>query len=1082
MITAAELQAAGLIAGNINAISFNLSAVPSPNTPPTDYQISLGTTSNSTLSAWTTTGLTTVFGPATPPTITTGWNTITFSAPYAWDGVSNILVDIRGTELYGSANAVTYNTTTSGNTTLYAYTTTSNPSFWTSDPTPSTSTSRMNTRFNGQGVSVCASPRTAVVATIGAAPALSITPDTSICNNAVLALNVTSNLSDFDSYVWTPEADLYTDAACTTPYTVGANASTVYLKSTTAATTEYFCSALNSGTGCTNMDTVEVTVLPAAAVASASPDAICVSGSSVIDVTPNTGFGTATFQWMESTDNVTFSDVVGANATSYSTPVLTDTTYYKLVVEVGSTVCLESSVASVIVHNPSLLTAVTDSVCGDVPATLTATTDAGYDVYWFSDALGTNLLSTGSPFVTPDITAATTYYVAAGVDFAGGIAGAPNTGISASLTSQTSTTSGINFDVLATEATIHSVDIYPTAAIGSAFTIRVSQGGTTIATYSGLTTVSGSETTPVVMTVPVEFTLPAGTGYLMTLSVNPGVIRNSGGDAFPYTIPGYLTLTSSTLSGYYYYLYNWNATSGCLSALTPLTVEHTTAPAITVTASAGTICQGESTNVSASSSNAGYTYTWQAGALSGATQSVSPTTDSTFNVVATDNSGGANDGCIANGSVSIVVNPVPVSLSIDVSDNSICAGETIDLFADAVSGDLATDTIFAESFENAGTIPAGWVAALDVDGNATNAALTYPTTTSYPSGFNAYDGTYLVRFNSYSVGVGNSARLSNSTGFPTTGYDQVDVTFAMMRDDGYSTDNDNVALQYSTDGTTWYTLGTPFSRYSAAGDAWEVKSVTLPDSLENLSTLYIAFLFTSAYGNDVYIDYVNVKGYYPAPATYEWTSVPAGFTSTQQNPMGVAPTVTTQYTVAAFNSYGCSLTADTTVTVNPIPSVYLGADQDICDTTTITLDAGNPGSTFNWSTGGSAQTESILGADLGAGANVVSVTVTSAAGCIGYDEVTITVTVCDGIEDPTMHISYYPNPATDMLNLDLSELPAGDYRFEMFNMQGQKVMDRILVNEGNVILVNLLDVAPGSYVISVNGNNNSFRNYLTIQE
>ena len=51
--------------------------------------------------------------------------------------------------------------------------------------------------------------------------------------------------------------------------------------------------------------------------------------------------------------------------------------------------------------------------------------------------------------------------------------------------------------------------------------------------------------------------------------------------------------------------------------------------------------------------------------------------------------------------------------------------------------------------------------------------------------------------------------------------------------------------------------------------------------------------------------------------SYSWTSIPAGFTSSQQNPL-VSPTVTTQYTVTTNDSSG-SVQANTTVTVTALP-------------------------------------------------------------------------------------------------------------------------------------------------------------------
>jgi len=553
---------------------------------------------------------------------------------------------------------------------------------------------------------------------------------------------------------------------------------------------------------------------------------------------------------------------------------------------------------------------------------------------------------------------------------------------------------------------------------------------------------------------------------------------------FPYSLGangqitnGYISGTSTT----YYFFYNWVMSGECESARTAVSANIKTAPVITVAANDSTICQNESVSLTATSANdPDYAYSWTPVVATGATLNDSPMTTTTYNVVATDSTGGINDGCIAYGSVTVTVNPSPILVSASASDSSVCSGSSINLFGNGDPNINPTETLMTESFENAGAIPSGWASELDVDGNATNATFYYTTSSTYPTGFTAYDGSYFVRFNSYSVNSPNAARLKTSNPISTIGKTGLELSFAWTVDDGYTSSHDSLSIQYSTDGTTWNTVMGIIRNDTV--DAWTMQNVTLPVAAENQASLYIAFLFTSAYGNDCHLDYVNLTGLNDVTPTYTWTSTPAGFTSGNQNPVNVAPTANTTYTLAVENMFNCITTDDVTVTVNPLPIVYLGSDQDICDTTTITLDAGNPGSTYTWSTGGTSQTEDVLGSDLGAGANVVSVTVTTAAGCIGFDDVTINVTICDGIEDPSVQISYYPNPATDQLNLDLSQLPSGDYRFELLDMQGQKVIDRIIINDGSVMTLSLTDVAPGSYIISVTGNNNSFRNYLSIQK
>ncbi len=170
LITADELDAAGLVAGMINSVAFNVLTVPDPNSPPADYTISLGTTTLSTLSSWQTTDLVKCYGPAPPPSIVAGWNTIDLTTPYYWDGVSNIIVDLKGTENNGMGNAITYNSTTSAPMLLYAYSTQPDPGFWTYNPTPTPTTSRLNVKLGCTTGNICISPRAAVMAIIKSIP------------------------------------------------------------------------------------------------------------------------------------------------------------------------------------------------------------------------------------------------------------------------------------------------------------------------------------------------------------------------------------------------------------------------------------------------------------------------------------------------------------------------------------------------------------------------------------------------------------------------------------------------------------------------------------------------------------------------------------------------------------------------------------------------------------------------------------------------------------------------------------------------------------------------------------------------
>jgi len=164
---------------------------------------------------------------------------------------------------------------------------------------------------------------------------------------------------------------------------------------------------------------------------------------------------------------------------------------------------------------------------------------------------------------------------------------------------------------------------------------------------------------------------------------------------------------------------------------------------------------------------------------------------------------------------------------------------------------ISPTPLMTESFENGGSIPAGW----KIDTIAPDNALTFPAATSHPSGYNAYNGTYLVRFNSYDYGNG-VIRLKRTTPISTVGCTSVNVDFAWLESSAYSSSNDRVEVEWSLNGTTWNSAGT-FPRYNAV-EGWKIKTQPLPLSAGGQATLYIAFKFTSEFGNDCYLDLAKV--------------------------------------------------------------------------------------------------------------------------------------------------------------------------------------------------------------------------------
>jgi len=86
------------------------------------------------------------------------------------------------------------------------------------------------------------------------------------------------------------------------------------------------------------------------------------------------------------------------------------------------------------------------------------------------------------------------------------------------------------------------------------------------------------------------------------------------------------------------------------------------------------------------------------------------------------------------------------------------------------------------------------------------------------------------------------------------------------------------------------------------------------------------------------------------------------------------------YSVDIESTDGCVITDNSVITIRPLPIINLGADISICANATITLDAGNPGATYNWNSGDQTQTVVVMDSGL------YAVTVTTIYDCVASAE------------------------------------------------------------------------------------------------
>lgn len=264
---ASELTAAGMGAGTIASIKFNVTALNGADLVD-NYTIKIGSTAVASLSSssWeTVTG--TAYGPVNYTPVM-GLNTFVFTAPFVWDGTSNIIIEICN----GSVNAP--NSVTYSNNVTVPWTTglsfngshtfrvdgQAGPLCGTTTTTNTgTQTTRPNIIFGWAAATPCTTPPVA-----GTAAA---TPATGYCEGAAIALQLTGNsYGTGQTYQWqraTAAAGPYTNAgaALSGPaYTVTATATPVYYRAaiTCSGMTVYSGNVLVAGSPALSANTYTI--------------------------------------------------------------------------------------------------------------------------------------------------------------------------------------------------------------------------------------------------------------------------------------------------------------------------------------------------------------------------------------------------------------------------------------------------------------------------------------------------------------------------------------------------------------------------------------------------------------------------------------------------------------------------------------------------------------------------------------------------------------------------------------------------------------------------------------------------------
>jgi hypothetical protein len=583
IIPASELNAAGINAGTLTSVALNITAAGT--LPMIDLSLKIGTTSATDMTAFVTTPLTTVFTSASYMPVT-GINTLTFTTPFTWDGSSNIILEF----CHGNAGSTaTMSRTALVDATSYVSSIKTHTSAATAATVqcPNTTTNvltySVRPQFTFGYEPGCVGSRVPVVATITTPPALTTSGSKTICSNAIDSIQVTSGAASFNTFVWSPTTNLYTDAAGTIPYS-GTNVQKVYVRGGTGKT-GYTITATNSTTSCANIITDTIYILPVATL-TASKSELCVSGTTILSLDPATGYGNGSFTWQSSADGINYTTIAAASNATYTTPTITATTYYKVLVK-NSTGATCNQPSTMITVNSPTLTVINGKSCGTGTVQLSA--NSAGDIKWYAAATGGVPLSTGNLFTTPVITATTTYYASATLGGGGVQSVGP---VTSPATDGYTGLAGLNFDAL-TPFTITGVYVYPLGT-GTGDVVFALQDAAQANVQQVTVNLTGTATPGVKTFVPLNFSVPAGTGLsLMMLSRSGGVaslkrdLSATTVGGFPQTVPGVVSITQGRLGAggnatVWYFFYDWQITTGCESARVPVTATIDNTPGCTM--------------------------------------------------------------------------------------------------------------------------------------------------------------------------------------------------------------------------------------------------------------------------------------------------------------------------------------------------------------------------------------------------------------------------------------------------------------------------------------------------------------------
>lgn len=555
--------------------------------------------------------------------------------------------------------AINLTVTATGGSSGYSYlwnTTQTTPTITVS---PTSNTTYVTTVTDSRGCTATASR----LVTVGDNPIVSISSNPStaiICNGSSILLNASSSagVSPF-TYVWS--------TGHTTPsVTVSPTSNTTYRVTMTDASG---CSATSANF------VVTVTPSPGIIITPPSPLSLC-TGASVTLSANTSGFTSYTYLWSNSNETTQSISVTPAPPNQIYTVTVTGFPQG----------CSTTASRNITVHPLPSVTINPNpaNLCSGSTIALTAVPSGGQSpfTYLWTGGSGSNTLN-----VSPTTT--TTYHVTI-TDARGCTATASrtvNVGTlpvptinpaapiicnGQSITLDVSVTSGgtAPFTYVWNAASQTTTSIVVSPSLNSNYSVIVTDALGCTGTASRQVTVSQP---PTVTVTPAPAVICQGQSINLTANV-------SGSTSYSYnwSSPSSLQTINVSPPTSQIYTVTVTAANGCTALGTRL-VTVNSLPSATISPNPANVCSGLPITITASPTGGGgtYSYLWSPGGAVTSTITESPTTNTTYSVIITD-----NNTCTTSASRLVNVNSIP-SLNISPATATICFGASITLTANA---------------------------------------------------------------------------------------------------------------------------------------------------------------------------------------------------------------------------------------------------------------------------------------------------------------------------------------------------------------------------------------------------------------